>query len=292
MTGQPHLGSFAQTACLWEATARKVGNVHRFRDFADMTYLDFALSSAAVGESMTFACCTPLGTTILAAIEARTRVASTNTNLGIALLLAPLASVPVGEDLCEGVRRVLAETTVADSQAAFEAIRRAKPSGLGKAAEQDVAGVPTLPLKSIMALAADRDSIARQYAADFADLFDFGVPTFLDAFAQFGRIEPAIIDCQIRWLAHSPDSLICRKCGPVVAEQVRGMASRVLASGGLATHAGRAAGVAFDAHLRSDGSRLNPGTTADLVAATLFIALRENKVSPLTPFHWEVPDWL
>ena len=55
---------------------------------------------------------------------------------------------------------------------------------------------------------------------------------------------------------------------------------------------GRAAGVALDKHLRSDGNRLNPGTTADLVTACLFVALREGRVRPNAPFRWAVPDWL
>ena len=62
--------------------------------------------------------------------------------------------------------------------------------------------------------------------------------------------------------------------------------------GGIATPEGRAAGVALDKYLRSDGNRLNPGTTADLIAACLFVALRENRVRPSAPFRWDVPDWL
>jgi triphosphoribosyl-dephospho-CoA synthase len=37
--------------------------------------------------------------------------------------------------------------------------------------------------------------------------------------------------------------------------------------------AGRVSLADFDASLRTDGNRLNPGTTADLVAATLLAAL-------------------
>jgi len=292
MTGQPQIGLFAQTACLWEATARKVGNVHRYEDFADTTFLDFALSAATIGDPMTRACHTPLGTTILSAIEARTRVTRTNTNLGIVLLLAPLASVPIGEDLREGVRKVLASTTVADSEATFDAIRKANPGGLGKAPEQDVAVSPTLTLKQIMTLAAQRDAIANQYATDFADLFDFGLPTFLDAFENHGGVEAAIIDCQFRWLARMPDSLIVRKCGSTTAESIRRRAEEILQRGGLKVDEGRRAGVEFDRYLRSNGTRLNPGTTADLITASLFIALRENKVTPHSPFVWNTCGWL
>jgi len=292
MTGQPQIGLFAQTACIWEATARKVGNVHRYADFADVTYLDFLLSAASIAEPMSMACHSPLGESILNTIDARSRVAHTNTNLGIVLLLAPLAAVPEGEPLREGVRRVLAKATVGDALATFAAIRIAKPGGLGTAAKEDVAGMPTLPLKQVMALAADRDSIARQYATDFADVFDFGVPTLQDAFEQFLSMEAVIINCQLRWLARTPDSLIARKCGAATAERVRAEAERVQFLGGIATVEGRAAGVAFDKYLRSDGHRLNPGTTADLVTAALFIALRESKLYPHLPFAWNVTDWL
>ena len=41
-------GLLAQVACLLEVTARKPGNVHRGRDFADSHYLDFLLSAAAI----------------------------------------------------------------------------------------------------------------------------------------------------------------------------------------------------------------------------------------------------
>ena len=62
--------------------------------------------------------------------------------------------------------------------------------------------------------------------------------------------------------------------------------------GGIATPDGRRAGVALDRHLRSDGNKLNPGTTADLITACLFVALRENKVSPSAPFRWHTDEWL
>ena len=123
-------------------------------------------------------------------------------------------------------------------------------------------------------------------------MFDFGTPAFLDAFDRFGCVEAAVIDSQLRWLAEYPDSLNARKNGPAVAEDVRKRAAEVLRLGGIATPEGRRAGVALDRHLRSDGNRLNPGTTADLITACLFVALRENKVTPSAPFRWHVEDWL
>jgi len=143
-----------------------------------------------------------------------------------------------------------------------------------------------------MKLAADRDMVARQYANGFADVFDFGVPTFLDALNRFGCIEAAVIDSQLHWLAEYADTLIARKAGAAAAADVQRRATDVLRLGGLNTPEGRRAGVELDRHLRSDGNRLNPGTIADLITACLFVALRERKVAPSAPFRWAATDWL
>jgi triphosphoribosyl-dephospho-CoA synthase len=49
----------------------------------------------------------------------------------------------------------------------------------------------------------------------------------------------------------------------------------VLGAGGVRSARGRRALARFDASLRQDGNALNPGTTADLVTAVLFVALLE-----------------
>src|SRR5262245_13220419 len=126
-------GLSAYLACAWEATARKPGNVHRFRDFDDLTYLDFLTAGAAVAPVLDRAAGRPVGQTILDAVRATRQVAKTNVNLGIVLLLAPLAAVPDGEDLRADVDKVLDALDVDDSRMVFEAIRLAAPSGLGDA---------------------------------------------------------------------------------------------------------------------------------------------------------------
>src|SRR5207244_7950671 len=131
-------GLCAQAACLMEATARKPGNVHRFRDFDDATLMDYLLSAAAIGPVMEGAAGRPIGATVLDAVRATRRVSRTNTNLGITLLLAPLAAVPPGEDLRAGVEQVLAGLDRADARLAYQAIREADPGGLGEAPAQDV----------------------------------------------------------------------------------------------------------------------------------------------------------
>lgn len=282
----------AQTACVWEACARKVGNVHRSADFTNTTLTDFLLSGAAIAPVLARAVRQPVGTTIYDAVRSTQAVVGQNTNLGIILLLAPLATewgeTRPGSQLPDILQRL----TTNDTKRVYEAIRLAAPGGLGDAPEQDVRDEPTVTLLEAMKLAADRDMIARQYANGFADVFDFGVPALTAAFAKFGCVEAAIVDSQLRWLATHPDSLIARKNGAAVANDVQRRAQTVLALGGLETPDGRAAGVALDGHLRSDGNKLNPGTTADLITACLFVALRENMLTPSAPFRWSASDWL
>src|SRR5688572_28486712 len=134
----------ARYACVLEVSAPKPGNVSPGRPFADVRYEDFVASAGAICEPLAGADARPLGETILRAVEATGRVTRANTNLGMVLLLAPLAraaarrrSTAEPDDrlsaLQTEVRQVLAETTVDDARQVFEAIRLANPGGLGHA---------------------------------------------------------------------------------------------------------------------------------------------------------------
>jgi triphosphoribosyl-dephospho-CoA synthase len=272
-------GLCAQIACIWEATARKPGNVHRYRDFNDCHYTDFLLSAAAIAPVMTTACQRRVGATILEAVQATRRVTGTNTNLGIVLLLVPLATVPPEQELRSGIANILAELDVEDARLTYEAIRLAAPGGLGQVAQQDVQEEPTQTLRQVMTLAAQRDLIARQYANDFAEVFDDGVPALLTGLQRTGSIEGAIISAHLRLMAEYPDTLIERKCGWAEAEEAARRARAVL--DGRETELNR-----FDAWLREDGHRRNPGATADLLTACLFVMLRENLITLPPQFPW------
>jgi triphosphoribosyl-dephospho-CoA synthase len=264
-------GLCAQIACIWEATARKPGNVHRYRDFDDSSYTDFLLSAAAIAPAMTTACQRRVGATILDAVQATRCVTGTNTNLGIVLLLAPLAAVPPQETLLGGIGRVLSGLDVQDARLAYEAIRLATPGGLGQVAEQDVRQEPTQTLRQAMALAAQRDLIARQYANGFTDVFDDGVEALSTGLHRTGSIEGAIIAAHLHLMANHPDTLIARKCGRNMAEEAARRAQAIVDAGwwGLSR---------FDAWLREDGHKRNPGATADLLTASLFVLLREELI--------------
>src|SRR5687768_917410 len=161
----------AQLACLLEVSAPKPGNVSPGRHFADTRYEDFLASAAAIGAPLGEAGIRPVGQTIRRAIESTARWTRSNTNLGIVLLLAPLARAAAAESgsdpgdgghrgqtpefqdsrsetardsrlqkLRTAVGHTLQSTTVEDARDVYAAIRLAAPGGLGRAEAQDVAG--------------------------------------------------------------------------------------------------------------------------------------------------------
>jgi triphosphoribosyl-dephospho-CoA synthase len=283
------IGLCAQIACLWETTARNPGNCHRFRDFDDATYLDFLLGAAAVAPMLEMARQRPVGLTVLEGVQATRRVVRVNTNLGILLLLAPLAAVPEDEELRAGVGRVLDGLTVEDARAVYQAIRLASPAGLGQVSDQDIRGEPTQTLRRVMALAAHRDLVARQYAHGFCEVFDDGVPTLLQQMDQRSSVEEALIYSHLHLMATYPDSLIARKKGMAEAEEAARRARRVLYEGWPHTAAGQAALEELDAWLRGDERGRNPGTTSDLATACLFVALRQDMLMLPSPLPWSRP---
>jgi triphosphoribosyl-dephospho-CoA synthase len=282
------VGLCAQLACVWEATARKPGNVHRHADYEDVSYLDFLLSAAAIAPVLDRAPGRRVGTTVLEGIQATRCVVATNTNLGILLLLAPLAVVPTQEALRAGLRRVLDDLDVTDARAVYEAIRLAQPGSLGQVREQDVRDEPTETLRQVMALAADRDLVARQYADDFREVFEDGMPALARGLNETACLEGAIIASQLHLMADHPDTLIARKRGQAEAEESARRARRVWEQGWPRARAGWAALADLDAWLRAEGHSRNPGTTADLVTACLFAALREGTITLPPQYPWTV----
>jgi len=268
----------AQLACLLEASAPKPGNVSPFASFRDTTYEDFLASAAAIGPALALAGERSLGATIRAAVEATARWAPSNTNLGLVLLLAPLARAQLRaghQPLRARLAATLAETTVADARDAYVAIRSAGPAGLGRVSEQDVADTPTAALRDAMALARDRDAIAREYAADFETTFEFGAPGLRRALADGLAWREAVVEVYLALLAAAPDSHIARKLGLEAAVTVQRRARAVVDAGGVRTMAGRDATAALDRELRDEANTLNPGATADLTGAAIYVVLLE-----------------
>ncbi|MGF1579928.1 MAG: triphosphoribosyl-dephospho-CoA synthase [Gemmataceae bacterium] len=277
--GQTPRGLYVQLACIWEATARKPGNVHRYVDFEDVSYVDFLVSAAAIAPVMDTALDRSVGETVLESVKRTRQVTDTNTNLGIILLLAPLAAIPDGEELGVGIERVLDVLTIEDSKQVYEAIRIAQPGGLGEVEDQDVREVPTLPLREIMAMAADRDSIAKQYVEAFGPMIAATRAVFDRGIERGEPLERSIIELYLWYLSHHRDTLVERKCGEVQAKEIQRQALEVQRESEPTVRERKFQ--ELDVYLRADGNRRNPGTTADLVAGSLYLALREGIITPL-----------
>src|SRR5262249_44658944 len=124
----------AQLACVLEVSSEKPGNVTPTFDFDDMSYEDFLRSAIALGPELVRE--RGVGASVLAAVKATRRVTQANTNLGIALLLAPLARAALlGGPLRPRVGEVLRSLDVADARAAYAAIRLANAGGLEEPVE-------------------------------------------------------------------------------------------------------------------------------------------------------------
>jgi triphosphoribosyl-dephospho-CoA synthase len=272
------IAAAAQLACLLEVSAPKPGNVSPGRDFHDTRYEDFLASAIAIGPAFSEAGERPLGTTIRRAVEDTARWSRRNTNLGIILLLAPLATaacLPSGT-LRERLRRVLADTTVADAEETYAAIRRARPGGLGQSPSEDVARPPTVTLRQAMRLAAERDTVAREYVTDFAVTFDVGAPAIRAARSAGLTWRDATVEGYLALLAAVPDTHVARKLGFDEATRISGLARAVVDAGGVRTGAGRAALASLDTELRDAKNSRNPGTTADLTCGALFVVILED----------------
>jgi len=276
--GAAQVAAAAQLACLLEVSAPKPGNVSPFAGFRDARYEDFLASAAAIGPALTAAAERSLGATIRAAVEATARWAPSNTNLGLVLLLAPLARAaltPGGASLRARLAATLAATTVADARDAYAAIRLAAPGGLGRAPDQDVAGTPSATLRDVMALAVERDAIAREYASDFRSTFELGAPALRAALADRLPWRDAVVETYLTLLGAAPDTHIARKLGLPAAITVQQRGRSVLDAGGVRTAAGREAIAALDGELRDEANTLNPGATADLTGAAIYLVLLE-----------------
>lgn len=303
-------------ACLLEATARKPGNVHPQAGFTNLSYPDFVASAETVSSIIAESATHGVGATILQAIQATQAAVGKNTNLGTVLLLAPLAaavrevapqlveiqrSLPdstnggSGPDLGRiamqtgqsigvlkgGVVSVLNRLTRDDAVLAYQAIRLAQPGGMGQVDRNDISGEPNGTLQEVMRSAADRDLIAAEYSYGFRVTLESAVPILARHWpAQPDKWEHHVIRLQLNLMAMHLDSLIIRKCGHPIARDAARRARDVLDSGWPDTELGLRQLQEFDGWLRADGHRRNPGTTADVVAAGLFVAFCIGIIEP------------
>ncbi|MEM3577496.1 MAG: triphosphoribosyl-dephospho-CoA synthase [Candidatus Bathyarchaeia archaeon] len=214
-----------------------------------------------------------------------------NTLLGTILLFTPLA-VAAGMTAMEkgsfelsvlrrNVKAVVEATTPQDAVAVYEAVRVAKPSGLGKAPELDVNDPNSvkriveekISLYKVFQIAASYDMVCSEWINNYQITFEFAYPLLMQNLKENENLNVAIIHTFLAVLAKHTDTFIARKVGIQRAREVSAMAEEVLKYGGLKSPLGKSKLHEFDAMLRRESNMLNPGTTADITATTIALAI-------------------
>jgi len=301
-----HVSKCLQLAVLLEVSAYpKPGNVHRTADFKETRYEHFLASAVASGASFGDDARKGvlvsqgdinldeigIGQMIGAAVEhVKAWQSGGNTLLGTIILLVPMA-VAAGMTLAgkqfsvsklrETLTTVLKSTTPIDAANVYDAISIAKPGGLGKPSKLDVTD-PTskhkilrdkVTLFDVFKISSHWDSVSAEWVNNYPITFDLGYPYFADTLEKTDDVNTATVQTFLKILSEVPDSLVARKSGLNRAKEISAQASQVLDAGALTTSKGRAKLLQLDSELRGAKHPLNPGTTADLTAAVLAVAV-------------------
>jgi len=229
-----------------------------------------------------------------------------NTHLGIAMLLTPISaaagvvyaesSILNVEKLKRRVKSILDNTTPLDTVNLYKAIREASAGGLGSLRNTKLPDVmdenaektifeKNITLMDAMKFSAEWDNIAWELSKYMKISFEIGYPTFMETYNETKCVNIAVVHTFLTILAEKPDTLIARKegvkytkdvteavkIGMEKAKEVSEKAKGILEVGGLKTEGGRRLLFKLDYELRNLG--LNPGSTADLTASSIMIAV-------------------
>lgn len=273
------LSELYRQACEVDVQAFKPGNVSVYADGHNMTVADFRVSAKVSAEPL----CNPnysLGEKIYYAVKATREAVGCNTNLGIILLCAPLAQAiackPRNLTLREAVTKVIVEATIDDADWVFKAITLASPGGLGNSEQQDVSEKASVTLLEAMEIASEKDRIALQYLTGYKDIFNFSVLRYNAGFNRWGDRNWAAVAAYADMLRQFPDSHIERKYGNQYSEMVA-MKMTLLSEELYKTDNPvqiKPLLLRLDQEFKFYG--INPGTTADMIVATVFTVFLED----------------
>lgn len=295
-----------ELAILLEVSAHKPGNVSIVTDFENTRYEHFLASAVASLPSFRYAALQGIafsegrislskigvGSVIKDCIR-RIRLSQNggNTLLGAVMLLSPMAIAAgmsrlvedcfVVENLREELKQVVENTTPEDAVNVYEAIRIAKPSGLGKVPELDVNEPDSISkirsakvsLYDIFKIASEYDMICSEWTSNFPLIFDLAYPSLKKKLRRIGDVNSAVIQTFLEVLSKYPDTFIARKAGSKRAHEISSIAKKVLRAGGTETMKGKEQLAEFGLLLRKESNFLNPGTTADITCAALALCV-------------------
>jgi triphosphoribosyl-dephospho-CoA synthase len=258
-----------------EIEAFKPGNVSVYAEGHDMTVKDF-LVSAEVSTPILCQAGIGLGQRVLDSVKATRAAVRCNTNLGMLLLFVPIIMAAESDfndisSLRHNLEIILDSLTQTDADQVYEAIRIANPGGLGSSDSQDVNNKPDCSLKYAMELASQRDSIALQYTNNFKEVCEMGFDSIKCFDNSWNSVKWAAVSSYLMFMSSFADSHIQRKYGVQIAEKVRKKSEVITEKFHKASEPEAELGLlrGFDEELKADG--YNPGTCADLTAATILV---------------------
>jgi triphosphoribosyl-dephospho-CoA synthase len=266
-------------ACEVDVQAFKPGNVSVYAEGHNMTVADFRLSAKVSATPL----CNPdysLGEKIYYAVKATREAVGCNTNLGIILLCAPLIQAvdrkQPGLTLRQAVNKVLGMTTIEDADWVFKAIILASPGGLGSSDQQDVNEQASVTLLEAMKIASVKDRIALQYITDYNDIFNFSVLRYNAAFNRWGDRNWAATSVFADMLSHFPDSHIERKYGDQYSGMVAMKMAQLRDELSKTDNPEQIKPLLFCLDQELKFYDINPGTTADMIVATVLATFLED----------------
>ncbi len=277
MISPGQLSELYRQACEVDVQAFKPGNVSVYADGHDMTVADFRASAKVSAEPL----CNPdysLGEKIYYAVKATREEVGCNTNLGIILLCAPLIQAigrKSGLTLRQAVSKVIDDATIEDADWVFKAIALASPGGLGSSDQQDVNEKASVTLLEAMKIASAKDRIALQYTTDYQDIFNFLLLRYTTGFNRWGDRNWAAVAVYADMLSQFPDSHIERKYGNQYSEMIATKMAQLSEELYKTDNPEQIKPLLFslDQELKFYG--INPGTTADMIVATVLTAFLE-----------------
>ncbi len=279
MISPEQLGELYRQACEVDVQAFKPGNVSVYADGHDMTVADFRTSAEVSAEPL----CNPdysLGEKIYYAVKATREAVGCNTNLGIILLCAPLIQAISQKKpdltLRQTVRKVISDATIEDADWVFRAITLASPGGLGSSDQQDVNEKASVTLLEAMKIASEKDRIALQYITDYKEIFNFSILRYNSRLNRWGDRNWAAAAVYADMLSQFPDSHIERKYGNQYSEMVATKMARLSEELSKTDNPEQIKPLLFCLDQELKHYDINPGTTADMVVATVFTAFLED----------------
>jgi triphosphoribosyl-dephospho-CoA synthase len=293
-----------QLAILLEASAHKPGNISVVTNFEKTRYEHFLASAVAVFSSFESAAKRGIRVSQRKADAKDVEVGKLikksvadinawqhggNTLLGTVILLSPMAiaagMIPETNSfdpfrMRENLKLIVEATTPEDAVNVYEAIKIANPSGLGAAPDLDINDPKStkkildqkISLYEVFKIAEKYDTVCSEWVNNYPITFDVALPALNKGLEKDGTPEDAIVHTFLEVLVEQPDTLIARKAGNGKAEEVSRMAKEILKNGFETTDAKRLL-KELDRKLRKESNILNPGTTADILAAALAITV-------------------